>query len=76
MLEANLGWVVQKLVNFNSGLSKNPRCNFFFKIRITILLEYSVWIFKGKNLLMLKLQLKSFSVRLETTPRVKRLTLD
>ena len=32
-----LGWVVQKLVNFNPGLSKNSRCNFFFKKRWTIL---------------------------------------
>ena len=27
------GWVVQKLVNFNPGLSENSRSNFFFKKR-------------------------------------------
>ena len=34
---ATLGWVVQKLVNFNPGLSKNSRSDFFFKKRWTIL---------------------------------------
>ena len=35
----------------------------------------TVWIFKGKNLLIQKLQLKSFPVQLETKPRVKYSTL-
>ena len=33
----HLGRVVQKLVNFNPGLSENLRSNFFFKKRLTIL---------------------------------------
>ena len=44
-LSVGLGWVVQKLVNFNPGLSENSRSNFFFKKSWTILLD-TVWIFK------------------------------
>ena len=34
------GWVVQKLVNFNTELSENSRSNFFSKKRFTLLLNY------------------------------------
>ena len=44
-----LGCVVQKLVNFNPGLSKNSRSNFFFKERLMIHLEYCLDFQRKKN---------------------------
>ena len=60
-----------KAGNFNPGLGKNSTSSFFFKKRLTILLEYCLDIQRK----LPKLQFKSFSERLETKPWVKYLTL-
>ena len=38
----DLGWVVQRWVRLNSGLSKNNSCNCFSKEKVVALIKYNL----------------------------------
>mgnify|MGYP001792717196 CR=1 FL=1 len=66
-----LGWVVQRLDYFNTGLSKNSQAAIFSLGKSLWLLYYTVYIFQLKKMLIRKLQHKSVSFRVGNKNRLK-----